>query len=77
MDNFNDRINKNSNDIAFLIKKVDILNSKQIQSLSTCTTLLSDVLSEQEDRRRRSRNIIVYNLPEMNMGTPADSEQKK
>ena len=77
LDSFYIRISKNSGDIAQLNKKIDNLKSIQSQSSSTCTTLLSDVLSEQEDRSRRSKNILVYNLPEMKNDTPADPEQKK
>lgn len=39
--------------------------------------MVSTVLTEQEERIRRQKNIIVYNLPEFNQDVPHMDKNKK
>ena len=55
-----------------------MLNSKLEElSLTDAAHNVESVISEQVDRTNRSRNIIIFNLPELNKSTPTDDNEKK
>lgn len=81
--NFNTRISNNE----YEIHKIKGIVSQKENKINTLTAsknivnnssvLTSKVLSEQEERRKRTNHIMVYNLPELNLETPTNLDDKK
>lgn len=70
LDIFDKRITSNSNEIINLKNSIFQLSQKICTPPKPKSTeVISTILSEQEERSKRQRNIIVYNLPELNQVT--------
>ena len=73
----NKRIIKNATSINALQASVARLEELSLNQQQDSSSLLQNVLKEIEERKQKSTNIIVYNLPEYNKPTPSDQELKK
>lgn len=75
---FDMRLTKNENDINLIKKSISLLQDqvKHTHKIEP-VQMVSTVLSEQDDRNKRQRNIIIYNIPEFNKNTPINENERK
>lgn len=75
---FNMRITKNENDITNIKNSISQIQ-KQIRNPKSDSQddIVTKILSEQEERDKKARNIIVFNLPEFNKEVPKKDDEKK